>query len=40
MLVESNVSVQVARYSLATPMIEDNIEHETVATIVVTSSKP
>jgi len=32
--------IQIASYSLATPMIEDVIEHEIVATIVVTSSKP
>jgi len=31
--------VHVARYSLARLMIEDKIEHETVATSVVTSSK-
>jgi len=38
-LVESSMHVQVARYLLATPMIEDGIEHEIVATIVVTSNK-
>jgi len=32
--------VHIARYSLATSMIEDAIEHETVATSVITSSKP
>jgi len=32
--------VHVSRYALATPMIEDGIEHETVDTSVVTSSKP
>ena len=39
-LLDSRMHVQVARYSLATPMIEDGIEHETVATSIVTSSKP
>ena len=39
-LVESRMHVQVARHSLATAMIEDGIEHETVATSIVTSSKP
>jgi len=38
-LVESSIHVHVARYSLARPMIEDEIEYETVATSVVTSSK-
>ena len=32
--------VQVVRYSLVIPMIEDRIEHETFDTSVVTSSKP
>ena len=31
-LLESSMPVQVARYSLVTPMIEDGIEYETVAT--------
>jgi len=39
-LVKSSVSMQIARYSLATPMIEDMIEHETVATSVIASSEP
>ena len=32
--------VHVSRYALATPMIEDGIEHETFATNIVKSSKP
>ena len=39
-LVKFTMSVQVARFSLAIPMIEDEIENETVDTSVVTSSKP
>ena len=38
-LVDSSMLVQVARYSLATLMIEDEIEHKTVATSIITSSK-
>ena len=34
-LVESSMPVQVARYSLATPMREDGIEYETIATSAV-----
>jgi len=34
-LVESSMLVQVARCSLVTSMIEDGIEHETIATSVV-----
>ena len=37
---ESSIHVQVAKYSLAIPMIEDEIEHETVDTSVVTCSNP
>jgi len=37
---ESSLPVHVARYSLAIPIIEDGIEHETVNISVVTSSKP
>ena len=37
-LVKSNMSIQVVRYLLATPMIKDEIEYEIVATSVVTSS--
>jgi len=32
--------IHVAKYSLPTFMIEDMIEHETIATRFVTSSKP
>ena len=39
LLVKFSMPIQIASYSLATPMIEDVIEHEIVATIVVTSSK-
>jgi len=39
-LVESSLSVHVARYSLAIPIIKDEIEHETVDISVDTSSKP
>ena len=38
-LVESSMPVQVTRYSLVTPVIEDGIEYETVTTSVVTSSE-
>ena len=34
-LIESSMPVQIARYSLATSMREDEIEHETVTTSVV-----
>ena len=39
-LVESSVSSQIFRYSYATPSIEDEIDHETVDSSVVTSSGP
>jgi len=39
-LVESCMHLHVARYSLVRPMIEVGIEHETVDTSIVTSSKP
>ena len=38
-LVESSMPVQVTRYSLVIPMIEDRIEHEIVANSVITFSK-
>ena len=37
---KSSMSVEIAKYSLIIPMIEDEIEHETVDTSVVISSKP
>ena len=39
-LVESGMLVQVARYSLTTSKIEDEIEHKIVVTSVVISTKP
>ena len=39
-LVESSVSSQISKYSFVTPLIEDDIEHETVNSSVVTSSVP
>ena len=39
-LVESSILIHVARYSLITPMIEDEIEYEIVITSIVTSNKP
>jgi len=38
-LVEPSITIHIARNSLATPMIEDMIEHKTVDTSVFTSSK-
>jgi len=38
-LMESNIPVQVVGYSLAIPMIENGIEHETVDTNVITFNK-
>jgi len=38
-LVDSSMLVQVARNSLATPIMEDEIEYETVATSVITFNK-
>jgi len=39
-LVESSMSVHVARYSHAITMIEDGIKHKTVDTSIITSSNP
>ena len=39
-LAESSVSNQISRYSFATSLIEDDIEHETVDSSVITSSGP
>jgi len=39
-LADSNVSSQIFRYSFTTPLIEEDIEHETVDSSVVTSSVP
>ena len=39
-LAESSVSSQISRYSFATPLINDDIEHETVDSSVVTSNRP
>ena len=38
-LVESSVSSQISRYSFATPMIEDEIDHEIIDSSVITSCR-
>ena len=37
---ESSVSSQISRYSFVTPLIDDEIDHETVDSSVITSSGP
>jgi len=39
-LAKSSVSSQISRYSFVTPLIEDDIEHKTDDSSVVTSSVP
>ena len=39
-LAESGASSQISRYSFATPLIKDGIEHETVNSSVIISSGP
>jgi len=39
-LVEFSMLVHVGKYSIAIPMIENRIKHETIDTSIVTFSKP
>jgi len=39
-LVESSIPIQIVKYSLPTPMLDDGIESETIASSIITSSKP
>ena len=39
-LAESSISSQIFRYSFATLLIEDDIEHETTDSSTITSSEP
>jgi len=38
-IVESSVSSQISKYSFATPLIEDEIDHEIVDSSVITFSR-